>query len=217
LEGEAETLYQTGAVDSALERLETLRRGWPDRSGLAERITRYSAEQRSDQGMAGLLASVAATETRKRPDEGLALLQGAKPTPRYEARFREARQRLEGELAQLDRNPPSIQLTAKPAALEYDKGAAVHIPFSITDDFQLKTVTVHVRPEGGTWTELPCARSGSDCTVEVPATLHQNRTVDFYVVATDLSGHKGQLGTAEKPQQIRRKHWYDRLRSNHES
>ena len=69
-----------------------------------------------------------------------------------------------------------------------------------------------VRAEGGAWTELPCNRSGSDCTVEVPEAVHQNKTIELYAVATDLSGHKGQLGSAEKPQAIRRKHWYDRLR-----
>ena len=83
----------------------------------------------------------------------------------------------------------------------------------IADDYLVKTVTVRIRPEGGgAWTELPCNRSGADCTVEVPASLHQSRTIELYVVATDLSGHKGQLGSPEKPQQIRRKHWYDRLR-----
>src|SRR5262249_48756533 len=157
---------------------------------------------------------VAAAEARKRPDEGLALLAGAKPTPRYAARLREARQRLEGELARLDKNPPVVQLGVKPAALEFEKGATVRIPFSVTADFQVKRVVVPVRPEGGAWTELPCPRAGADCTVEVPPALHQNRTIELYVVATDLSGHQGQLGSAEKPQLIRRKHWYDRLRGN---
>jgi hypothetical protein len=212
LEGEAETLAQTGALDGAVERLETLRRGWPERPGVGDRISRYSAEQRSDQGLAGVLSAAAAAESRKRPDEGLALLAGAKPTPRYEARFHETQKHLESQLAQLDGRPPVVQLTAPPAALEFEKGAAARIPLKITDDFQVKTVTVHVRPEGGAWTELPCNRSGAECTVEVPAALHQGKTVELYVVATDLSGHKGQLGSAEKPQQIRRKHWYDRLR-----
>jgi serine/threonine protein kinase len=212
LEAEAETLAQTGAVDSAAERLETLRRGWPERAGVGDRIARYSAEQRSDQGMAATLASVTAAESRQRPDEGLALLAGAKPTPPYEGRFREAQNRLESQLAQLDSHPPVVQITAAPEALEFDKGAAVHIPLRITDDFQVKTVTIHVRPEGGAWTELACNRSGADCLVEVPESLHQNKTIELYAVATDLSGHKGQLGSAEKPQLIRRKHWYDRLR-----
>jgi hypothetical protein len=136
-----------------------------------------------------------------------------KPTPRYQARFSEARARLESQLAQLDLHPPVVQLGAKAADLEFEKGAAARIPLKITDDYQVKTVTVRVRPEGGgAWTEMACNRSGPDCTIEVPESLHQNRTVEIYVVATDPSGHKGQLGSPEKPQQIRRKHWYDRLR-----
>jgi serine/threonine protein kinase len=212
LEAEAETLFQTGAVDGTLERLETLRHGWPERAGLGERIARYAAEQRADQKMTGVLSAAAAAESRKRPDEGLAQLDGAKPTPRYEARFHEARARLESQLAQLDLHPPVVQLAARAADLDFEKGADIHIPLKITDDYQVKSVTVRVRPEGGTWTELPCNRSGTDCTVEVPAAFHQNRTVELYVIATDLSGHKGQLGSPEKPQPIRRKRWYDRLR-----
>jgi serine/threonine-protein kinase len=108
--------------------------------------------------------------------------------------------------AELDSHPPVVQMTAAPTALEFEKGAVARIPLKITDDFQVKTVTVHVRPEGGAWTELPCNRSGADCTVEVPESLHQNRTIELYAVATDTSGHQGQLGSAEKPQLIRRKH-----------
>jgi hypothetical protein len=50
----------------------------------------------------------------------------------------------------------------------------------------------------------------------VPPSLHQNKTIELYAVATDLSGHQGQLGSAEKPLAIRRKHWYDRLRGKAE-
>jgi eukaryotic-like serine/threonine-protein kinase len=215
LEGEAETLFQTGAVDAAVERLETLRRGWPERSGLSDRLARYTAEQRADQGVASALTAAAAAGERKRPDEGLAQLQGVKPTPRSAARLRETQRRLAEQLAQLDRNPPAVQLAGSAADLEYEKGQAARIRLRITDDYQVKAVTVRVRPEGGAWTELPCNRAGAagpECTVEVPESLHQNRTIELYAVATDLSGHQGRLGSAERPQAIRRKHWYDRLR-----
>src|SRR5262249_28463830 len=117
------------------------------------------------------------------------------------------------QLAQLDARPPVVQLGTPAAELEFEKEATVRIPFRVSDDYQVKTVTVRVRPEGGgPWTELPCNRTGGECAVEVAPAVHQNKTIELWVTATDLSDHKGQLGSAEKPQAIRRKHWYDRLR-----
>ncbi len=210
IEADAETFFQGGSVDAALARIEALRRAWPERPGLAERAARYGAEQRSDQGLQGVLAQAAAAESRKRPDEGLAILREAKPNDRYEARFRDARGRLERQLASLDKAPPQIRLES-PAA-EYDKGAAAHLAFQVTDDFAVKSVAVRARAEGtAAYVDLPVAHGAAAYTAEVPPALHQNRTIEFYVVATDTSGHRGELGTAQSPQRLRRKKWYEKL------
>jgi hypothetical protein len=67
-----------------------------------------------------------------------------------------------------------------------------------------------VRPEGGRFTAVPLARrSPTDYDADIPPAVHQNkRIVELYVVATDPSGHKGQLGTLEEPQRIKRKRWW---------
>jgi len=210
IEAEADTLFQTGAVAAAQARMEPLARAWPDRPGLAERMSRYASEQRSDQSFQNVLAQAAAAAARKRPDEGLAVLRDARPSPRYEARFREERGRLERQLAALDKAPPAIQL-ANPQA-EYEKGSAARIVLRVSDDFAVKSVVVHARAEGTAgYVDLQPVRSGADYTAEVPPSLHQNRTIEYYAVATDASGHRGELGTAQAPRQLRRKKWFEKL------
>jgi hypothetical protein len=210
IESAAEALAQTGAVEPALARLAPLRRVWPDRPGLAERMERYAAEEKSDQALQGLLGEAAAAEARRRPDEGLALLRDAHPTPRFEARFRDARGRLERQLASLDKAPPSIELAAPPA--EYEKGAPARLAFRVTDDYAVKTVVVRARAEGtAAYADLQPTRTGDGYAVDVPPSLHQNRTIEYYVVATDLSGHRGELGTAQSPRKLRRKRWYEKI------
>lgn len=210
IESEAETLAQTGAVEAALARLAPLRRTWPDRPGLAERMERYNAEARSDQALRGLLAQAQAAEARRRPGEGLALLRDARPDARWEGRFRDERGRLERQLASLDKAPPAIQLAA-PAA-EYAKGAPAHLAFRVTDDYAVKTVLVRARAEGtAAYADLPPSHTGADYAVDIPPSLHQNRTIEYYVVATDLSGHRAELGNPQSPQKLRRKRWYEKL------
>jgi hypothetical protein len=53
--------------------------------------------------------------------------------------------------------------------------------------------------------EMTYDRSGFTYTVEIPPSFHHNGDVDFYVEATDLSGHQSSLGTRDKPLQLRRK------------
>src|SRR6202035_1514399 len=160
LEGEAEVLFQTGEIDSGLGRLEALRRAWPDRPGLAERVARYGAEQKSDLSAKDVLAAATAAEARKRPHEGLALLRDARPGPRWEARFREAGKRLEGQLAELDKNPPAITVVS---GAEFERGSTAKIALRVTDDYLVKSVSLRARAEGaGAFTDLAVRPSGQD-------------------------------------------------------
>jgi hypothetical protein len=60
--------------------------------------------------------------------------------------------------------------------------------------------------------EVPLEKSRTGYyTVEIPPAFHQNETVDFYVVATDLSGHEAYLGSRDKPLQLKRKQGFERL------
>ncbi len=210
LEQEAERLAGAGDLGAALGRLETVRQafaGGPERPGLAERVARLQAENRSDEGVQSLLAAAESAAVRRRPDEGLAVLRGAQPTARTAARFQELRQRLERQLEQLDRNPPAIEIA--PSELSYEKGQPAVLEIRVTDDYQVKSVAARVRPEGArAATEIAAERAGAGYRLEIPAALHQNRPLEVVLTAADLSGHT----TESAPRQVRRKRWTDRLR-----
>lgn len=210
LEQEAERLAGSGDLGAALARLESVRQafaGGPERPGLAERVNRLQAENRSDKGVESLLAAAEEAGARRRPDEGLAVLRGAQPTARTAGRFQELRQRLDRQLEQLDRNPPAIEIPS--GELSYEKGKPAVLEIRVSDDYQVKSVTVRARPEGArAATEIAAERAGAGYRAEIPAALHQGRPVEVVVIAADTSGH-----TAESaPRQMRRKRWTDRLR-----
>ncbi len=52
--------------------------------------------------------------------------------------------------------------------------------------------------------------------MDVPPDLHQNKTVELYVTATDPSGHVGQLGSADHPLKMKRKSWIDKILGKNE-
>jgi hypothetical protein len=219
LEREAERLAGSGDLGAALARLESVRQafaGGPERPGLAERVNRLQAENRSDEGVESLLAAAEEAGARRRPDEGLAVLRGAQPTARTAGRFQELRQRLDRQLEQLDRNPPAIEflIAGRPEGprageLSYEKGKPAVLELQVSDDYQVRSVVVRARPEGArAATEIAAERAGAGYRAEIPAALHQGRPVEVVVTATDTSGH-----TAESaPRQMRRKRWTDRLR-----
>ncbi len=96
--------------------------------------------------------------------------------------------------------------------LDYDRGTVVNLSFRASDDYQVKEVKLLARPEGGKYRELPLAKTRSGYyTVEIQPAFHQNGTVDFYGVATDLSGHETSLGSRDKPLQLKRKQGFRQL------
>lgn len=115
--------------------------------------------------------------------------------------------RLRSELSQ-----PEVQLLGKADRLTYEKGTAFVLLLHITDDFGVESAEGWARPEGGTYVRIPLRRGSSgDYELEVPPSLHQNKTVNVYVVATDRSGHKGQLGDPSHPIQIKRKGLFSKI------
>jgi hypothetical protein len=68
------------------------------------------------------------------------------------------------------------------------------------------------RPEGGKYHEMPLEKTRTGYyTVEIPVSFHQNGTVDFYVLATDLSGHETSLGNRDQPMQLKRQQGFQRI------
>jgi serine/threonine-protein kinase len=215
IEAEADRLSQSGQAQAALDRLEALRAAWPDRPGLSERIGRIRTVAEVDPRLDRILATAQAAAQRKRPDEGLATLRTANPTGPYVERFRELSERLKAEFAQMDQNPPAIELR-EGSASEFDKGATTRVSLRITDDFQVGKTTLFARPEGGSWQTLELRQSGSFYTAEIPPSFHQNKNVQWYATATDVSGHSGQLGSEGAPKTLKHKKWFDRLRGGKE-
>jgi serine/threonine protein kinase len=208
LEREADTSAAGGNYEGALARLETLRRNYPDRRGLAVRIERIKADQAADKQLAQVLAGAEQAERDQAPEKGLAALASAAPGPRWEARFHQARGRLTQQLERLDAASPTVVLTPE-VKLEYKKGEPGAISVRIQDDHGVKDARLFARVEGSVqYTELPLRpTSGSDYVAQISASFHQNQTVEFYVVASDHSDHTTQLGSAQTPLKLKRKKW----------
>jgi serine/threonine protein kinase len=208
LEREADTLAASGNYEVALSRIEALRRGWPDRKGLADRTERITADRAADQRFAAALATAEQAEKDQAPEKGLAALAAVTPGPRWEDRFRLTRDRLTGQLEKLDAAPPTVALPPE-NKLEYKKGEPGTISVRVHDDHGIKSAQLFARVEGAAqYVELPLRPgAASDYIAQISPSFHQNQTVEFYVVVADHSGHTGQLGSAQKPLKLKRKKW----------
>jgi serine/threonine-protein kinase len=204
---EADARTGRAELDAARAALEHLRNGWPDHSGIAGRLERLQSERRIEDQMEEALAAMARAQRTARPLDGLRVLDRVQPNERYAERFRQARELLQAQLAELDRNQPQIAMAGS-SEMAYEKGAVVKIPLRITDDHGAKSATAWARPEGGRFKSVPVrALGGAEYEIEILPDLHQNRNIDFYVEASDHSGHRGGLGSAPQPRKIKRKRW----------
>ena len=86
------------------------------------------------------------------------------------------------------------------------------MPIRITDDYRVERAVVLVRTESKPeFREVPLRESGDGVyPFHVGPDIHGNESVEFYVVATDRSGHETRLGGPEGPLTIERKRWYQR-------
>ena len=110
-------------------------------------------------------------------------------------------------LVELDyQAPPVIEPRDGFNHLEYSRGTVVELSFRVTDDYQVHSVKLMARPPGGKMREmeLEVTRGAGYYSVEVPSSFHQNGTVEYYLVATDLSGNEGHFGTPDKPMKLTR-------------
>ncbi len=205
IEAEADELVLAARYDDALARIAPLTSAWPERSGLEEKVKGYRRQKADEERVAGLLVAAANTEKRKKPDEGLGLLRGVEPTPHLKAQFDQTVGRLEALLARVDARPPTVEL--RPGfLLEYDRGTFVNLSFRVKDDYKVQDVKVFGRPGGGKARELAVEKERNAAyNVVIAPGFHQNETVEVYVVATDVSGHEGFLGSRDKPLRITRR------------
>jgi tetratricopeptide (TPR) repeat protein len=210
VEAEAETMAREGRYQEAIQHLAPVQRSWPSRPGFKARIDGYQRAQRDEAAQEQLLAALPAYEKRHRPDEALDKMNGIVPTPHLAADFADLRRRFEEQLAQVDGKPPLVELRDG-YLLDYDRGRVVELSFRVTDDYKVSKVKLMARPEGGKMRELPLAATRLGYTAELPPAFHQNGTVDFYVTATDVSGHTGFFGSPDRPQQLKRREGFQRI------
>ena len=210
---EAEAIARRGDYDAAAARLAIVAGAWPDRPGLAERLRALRGFAAAEPAQLALLEKLPQYERRRKPDEALAALHGVEPIPHLEARFAAARTRLEAQLAQLDRNPPVVELRDE-GALQYDRGTYVNLSFRVKDDYKVKDVDVMARRQGGRAQALDYERDRFGYTIEIPPSFHQNGTIEVFITATDLSGHEGRLGSRDQPLRITRAGGFERLLRN---
>jgi|HubBroStandDraft_3_1064219.scaffolds.fasta_scaffold00532_6 hypothetical protein len=208
LENSAESLGRDGKYAEALAQLEAVLSSWPERTGIRDLVKTYQQYARDEEAQKTLLDGLPSYERRRKPAEALDLMRDLKPTPHLAAALAAARKRLEDQLAQLDAQPPEVKLRDG-YLLEYSRGTVVTLSFRVTDDYQVKSVKMLARPQGGRMREMPLQKSGLSYSIEIPPGFHQNGTVDFYVVATDLSGHEGRLGSPERPLQLKRRQGFE--------
>jgi hypothetical protein len=211
IETRADAAIDAGQYDRAQADLETLRAAWPDRPRLADRLARIGAQRQADAKLDAALAGAARAEQAGQPQQGLDLLAGAAPGSRYAERFRQQRDRLAAVLARLDSAPPRVALR-EGSKLEYDKDQPALVRLRVTDDFQVKSVECWARAEGGSYERIAVAHlSGADYQAAIPVAVHGNKPVELYVIASDLSGHQGTLGTSQQPLKMKRKSWLSRV------
>jgi eukaryotic-like serine/threonine-protein kinase len=213
IEEEAEALVREGKYADAVARMEPVQRTWPDRPGLKERLASYEKFKADEAHQEEILAALPNVERYKKPWDGLQMLNGVEPTPHLAPQFTAARARLEELLARLDKEPPKLVLRDG-YVLDYARGTVANLSFRATDDYQVKDVKLLARPEGGKYREIPLDKTqvrAGYYTAEIQPSFHQNGTVDFYVVATDLSGHETYLGTRDQPQKLKRQQGFQSI------
>jgi hypothetical protein len=110
-------------------------------------------------------------------------------------------------------NLPQVALQAG-TILEYRRGDTFTLRILVRDAYFIESVKLFARPESETriMRELAMKKSGlGTYEGEIPPIFHQNGTVEFYVVATDVLGGEGFLGTQDRPLRITRMAGFGRL------
>jgi hypothetical protein len=209
LESRTEALIAENRYEDALAVLENLRRAWPERAGLSARIARCNEQIDVARRGESLIGNALAKGDAGDPEAGLAILSRMTPDPRLQDDLDRARSALEDRLAEMDAKEPVIEIAAA-AELGFKKNETVTVPLRVTDDYRVERVVVHARNEADDgYLQIPLEPAGDGLyNFVVSPDLHGNRSVDFFVVAKDHSGHIGRLGSQDQPQTVTRKKWF---------
>lgn len=206
LEAEADAAIGAGNWALALERLNALRGAWPDRPGVAEKVQRAEQQSSAERRQQEMLDSALARGKAGDPEGALEQLNRAQPSGRFVKLYGDARAQLQKQLAEIDAQAPTVVIV-NADQLQYKKKEPAKVHIRVTDDYKVVGTKAMVRTEAvRTYREIPLKKTSTDqYLLEVGADLHGGGDVEFYVEATDPSGHTGRLGSAEKPVRIDRR------------
>ncbi|NOZ95911.1 MAG: hypothetical protein GXP47_14400 [Acidobacteria bacterium] len=211
VEARAAEAADRGRHAEALSLLEKEHKLWPQRAGLDAEIGRYRQEVERQRHLDDTLERAQKALDAGDPKRGLTILESITPTGSYVARFQDLQARLRQSLRARDAEAPKVML--QPGfKLRFKKNQDLVIPFLVTDDLGVASVTVHIRRKGErNYREVPLHHaSGDHWPLKLTPQLHGNTTVELFVTATDGSGHTGSLGTAQRPLKVLRKRWYQK-------
>jgi serine/threonine-protein kinase len=206
LETNAESAMQARDYDTAINQLEELRRAWPTRPGLAQKINEYGKKQTTTSRLERVLRAAETRAAGGDPEEALRLIESVQPTATYQERYADARSRYQAQLTEMDRATPRLAI-AQGFELRFKKGQTVRVPISITDDYKIISAKAMVRSAArSTYSEIELQPTqGSSYVLELTPSIHGNKSVSFYVIATDRSGNTGRLGSPEQPLELKKK------------
>ncbi len=211
LETRAEGLIADRDYAAAVRVLESLRSRWPERAGVADRVAWCRAQMETEQEFRQLLDRAEATAREGDPEAALEMLDGVQAPSAQRGRLQQVRTAIRAELDRLDAGYPIIEIPAD-LELAYRKDRSLTVPIRIVDDYRVERAVVLVRTESRPDFREVVLRESDDGVYpfHVGPDIHGNETVEFYVVATDRSGHETRLGGPEGPLTIERKRWYQR-------
>ena len=209
VETEADAASTSEQWKRASTDLETLRTTWPDRPGVAQRIGKLEQLQGAERKQQQALDTALARGRAGEPEGALELLAGIQPAGRFVKLYSDARAQLQAQLEKMDAQPPAA-VVLNPDQLQFKKKEPARIYVRITDDYKVVSAKAMVRTEAvRTFKEMPLKKSGTDqYLLEVPPEVHGGGDIEFYIEATDRSGHVGRLGSAQTPIKVERKKWW---------
>ncbi len=212
LESTAEDAVERRDFEGAIEILTGLEARWPGREGVTDRIAWCEQRARTDDELESVLRNARAAGQRDDPEAGLTLLDAANPSGPYVTRFGSLRAQLEDQIVQMDAAVPTIYLDPAFEAA-FKKNETVAVPLTVTDDYRVERVAAWVgTSQGQQYNEVVLEPDGDgSCLLEISPEMHGNRTVYFYVVASDPAGHQVYLGSPDAPYEVERKKWFKKV------
>jgi len=209
LESQAEAFIAADDFSNAAAVLESLRQVWPGREGTADRIVWCNEQIDLTRREESLIAEALASGDAGDPEAGLVILDRMTPDPRLQGEVDRARSVLEARVAEMDAGAPVIEI-ATAVELGFKKNETVIVPLKVTDDYHVERVVVHARNESDDgYLQIPLELDGDGLyNFVVDPELHGNKSVRFFVVARDTSGHIGRFGSQDEPHTVTRKKWF---------